>query len=187
VKNSFRESLTERLRRIRPIKIKSIWVSATPFIELCQNNPPDWLYCSCKPGRYNPKNIACVYFAENDRTAKAEHFCNDDSGRQPLVYYNIEVSLARVLDLTNPKNLKELKLARARLFEEWEDKKEVATQLIGEAVAQSQEFSAILFPSAAAKEAGFQGKNLIVFRDSIKRPDFVRVLGPTKRPLQKWP
>src|SRR5687768_625193 len=109
-------NIAEALAKIRPIKIKSTWVSATPFFELCQNQPPDWLFCSCKAGRYNLKNIACVYFAENDRTAKAEHFCNDDSGRQPIVYYNAAVSLRRVLDLTNSKNLKPLGCARRNLF-----------------------------------------------------------------------
>jgi RES domain-containing protein len=187
VKKSLRETLTERLGRIRPIKVNSIWVSATPFFELSRNHPPDWLCTSGKAGRYNLKNIACIYFAENDRTAKAEHFCNDDKGRQPLVYYNVEVSLKHVLDLTDPKKLKALHLAKSNLFEKWEVKDGVPTQFVGEAVADTQFFCAILFPSAAAKEAGFRGKNLVVFRDSVKRPDFIRVLGPTKRPLQKWP
>jgi RES domain-containing protein len=181
------EKFVEALKKIRPVKIKSIWVSATPFFELCKNNPPDWLHCSCEPGRYNPKNIPGVYFANNDRTAKAEHFCNDDAGRQPIVYYNAAVSLRHVLDLTNSKNLKTLGLTRAKLFEEWEKKKTVSTQLLGAAVVSSKKFSAILFPSAAAQEAGFKGQNLVIFRDNVKRPDAVEILSPTKKPLQKWP
>src|SRR3954468_7304044 len=93
------EPLLEALRKVRPIKVSSIWISATPFFELCQNNPPNWLFTANKPGRYHPKGVPCVYFAENDRTAKAEHFCNDESGLQPLVYYHARVCLQRTLDL----------------------------------------------------------------------------------------
>jgi len=33
----------------------------------------------------------------------------------------------------------------------------------------------------------FAGANLVVFRDVLKAPDFVRILGPTSQPLQQWP
>jgi RES domain-containing protein len=181
------ESLLERLRSIRPIKVKSIWVSATPFVELCRNDPPDWLYTSCKEGRYNPKGVACVYFAQDGRTARAEHACNGESERQPIVFYSAAVSLRRALDLTRSDILKKLGISREELFEEWERKKESATQRLGGVVSKQRRFSAILFPSAAAKEAGFRGNNLVIFRDAVRRPDYVRILGPTKRPLQKWP
>lgn len=179
--------LLERLNKIRPIRINSTWTSATPFCELCRNNPPDWLYCSCKAGRYNPKNIPCVYFADNGRTARAEHACNEENDLQPIVFFNARVRLRNVLDLTRSKNLKALGLTKHLLFENWERKKLVATQLLGVAVTKHQNFSAIIFPSAAAKEAGFRGKNIVVFRDKIRRPNFIQVHGPTKKPLQRWP
>jgi RES domain-containing protein len=180
-------ALLERLDKIRPIKVHSIWASATPFVELCRNDPPDWLYCSCKPGRYNPKNIACVYFADGGRTARAEHACNEESELQPIVFFSAKVSLRYALDLTDAKNLKQLGLTRARLFEDWERKKASTTQFLGAAITKHPHFSAIIFPSAAAREAGFRGKNIVIFRDSIRRPDFVHILGPTKKPLQRWP
>ncbi|HUS36733.1 MAG TPA: RES family NAD+ phosphorylase [Verrucomicrobiae bacterium] len=180
-------TLLERLEKVRPIKVNSTWVSATPFVELCRNNPPDWLYCSCKAARYNPKNIACVYFAQDGRTARAEHACNNGNDVQPMVFFSAKVQLRNAIDLTNSQTLKTLGLTTAQLFENWERKKIVATQLLGAAVAKHPKFSAIMFPSSAAREAGFRGKNIVIFRDSIRRPDFVQIIGPTKKPLQRWP
>jgi RES domain-containing protein len=180
-------ALAERLEKIRPIQINSVWTSATPFVELCRNDPPDWLYCSCKAARYNPKNVACVYFADGGRTARAEHACNEESDLQPIVFFTAKVRLRHVLDLTNAKNLKLLGIAERNLFEDWERKKIVATQLLGAAVAGHEKFSAIMFPSAAAREAGFRGDNIVIFRDSVRRPDSVKIIGPTKKHLQCWP
>jgi RES domain-containing protein len=180
-------ALLERLDEIRPIRIDSIWASATPYVELCRNNPPDWLYCSCEPGRYNPKNIACVYFADGGRTARAEHACNEENELQPIVFFSAKVRLRHALDLTDAETLKCLGIKKSQLFEDWERQKTSTTQLLGAVVAKHPRFSAIIFPSAAAKEAGFTGKNIVIFRDSIRRPDFVHILGPTNKPLQRWP
>ena len=180
-------ALFERLEKVRSVKVSSIWVNATPFMDLCKNDPPQWLFCSCTAARYNPKNIACVYFAADGRTARAEHACNKENEVQPIVFFSAKVRLRDAVDLTDSETLKTLGLKTSHLFEAWERKKIVATQLLGAAVAKHPKFSAILFPSSAAREAGFRGKNIVIFRDSIRRPDFVRVLGPTKTPLQRWP
>lgn len=180
-------ALLKRLEKIRPVKIHSLWTSATPFVELCRNNPPDWLFCSCEAARYNPKNVACVYFADGGRTARAEHACNEESDVQPIVFFTAEVSLRHVLDLTNSKVLKMIGLRKAHLFEDWERKKTAVTQRLGAIIAKHKKFNAIIFPSAAAKEAGFAGKNIVIFRDSIRRPDSVKIVGPTKKALQRWP
>jgi RES domain-containing protein len=181
------DALLQRLDEVRPVKINSIWVNATPFVDLCKHNPPQWLFCSCEAARYNPKNIACVYFADEGRTARAEHACNKENELQPIVFFSAKVRLRGVLDITKSPVLKTLGIKRSHLFEEWERKKIVLTQLLGAAVAQHPKFSAIVFPSAAAREAGFQAKNIVIFRDKIRRPDFVQILGPTKKPLQHWP
>jgi RES domain-containing protein len=180
--------LSQRLGRVRPVRINSVWASATPFVELCRHDPPDWLFCSCEPKRYNPKNVACIYFADGGRTARAEHACNEENELQPIVFFSAKVSIRSALDLTNSKNLKTLGLARDHLFEDWERKKKTSvTQLLGSVIAKDVRFSAIVFPSAAAHEAGFHGKNIVIFRDSVRKPDFVHVLGPSKKPLQRWP
>lgn len=181
------EALLDRLDQIRPIRVNSIWTSATPFVELCRNDPPDWLYCSRKAARYNPKGVAAVYFAQDGRTARAEHTCNEESDLQPIVFFTAKVQLRHALDLTSSDNLKKLGITQAQLFEDWELKKIVATQLLGGAVAKHPKLSAIVFPSAAAREAGFRGKNIVIFKDSVQRPDSVKIIGSKKSPMQKWP
>jgi hypothetical protein len=57
--------------------------------------------------------------------------------------------------------------------------------LIGSAVSQQQAIAAIRFPSDAARAAEFVGFNVAIFCECVRRPDFVRILGPTKKPLQK--
>ena len=61
------------------------------------------------------------------------------------------------------------------------------TQLLGEAVSRQSKISAIRFPSDAARMKGFVGANVVIFRDCLRRPDHVHILGPTRKPLQKWP
>jgi hypothetical protein len=57
--------------------------------------------------------------------------------------------------------------------------------LIGSAVSQQQAIAAIRFPSDAARAAEFVGFNVAIFCECVRRPDFVRILGLTKKPLQK--
>lgn len=181
------EILLESVQQLRPVEVKSIWTSATPFIEVCRNDPPDWLFCSCKPARYNPKNVPCVYFAQDGRTARAEHACNEEIELQPIVFFSAAIHLRCCVDLTEPKSLRILGLKQSQLFEDWERKKNSATQALGAIIASQSRFSAIVFPSAAARQAGFRGKNIVIFRDNVRRPDSVKIVGPTKKPLQSWP
>jgi hypothetical protein len=54
-------------------------------------------------------------------------------------------------------------------------------------VSQQAGIAAIRFPSDAARKKGFDGANVVVFRDCLRGTDRLRILGPTKKPLQKWP
>ena len=66
-------------------------------------------------------------------------------------------------------------------------RKPTVAQCLGEAVSQQATIAAIRFPSDAARAKGLGGANVVVFRDCLRRPDFVRILGPTQKPLQQWP
>jgi hypothetical protein len=61
------------------------------------------------------------------------------------------------------------------------------TQLLGLAVSQQSEITAIRYPSHAARHAGFAGSNIAIYRACVHPPNTVRILGPTKKSLQKWP
>ena len=46
---------------------------------------------------------------------------------------------------------------------------------------------AIRYPSLAATAAGESGNNVVIYLNSVKKPDSVGILGPTRKPLSKWP
>jgi hypothetical protein len=184
------DELRQRLEGVRPIEIRSKWVSMTPFARLCENDPPDWLYTSGEENRYNPKGVLCVYFAADERTAKAEMLTRaDENGgvEQPMVTYSAAVNLRKALDLLSAENLRKLGISQRHLFEEWEAKESCVTQILGQIVSEGHRFSSIRFPSAAAKEKGFRGVNLVIFRAAIHRPESLRVLGESNKTLQRWP
>jgi RES domain-containing protein len=162
-----------------------------PLRDLVQNSPPDFLFASGEANRYNPAGHACVYFSESEAIAHLEYarqWTGLRAGRQPLVTFFAEVRLRRVLDLTSAKTLKFLKLTLRDLHKPWGGAgKPTVTQLLGEAVSKHSSISAIYYPSDAAKKAGQFGCNVVIYRNNVKRPDSVRILGPNRHPLGKWP
>lgn len=185
------ETIRERLQLLSLVEVRGTFVRLVPYSALAKITPPDWLFTSRKPNRYNPAGTECVYFADEGVTAQSEY---ESYGRgwpgenQPFVTYYAEVQLGRVLDLHSAKTLKTLGLRESDLFAQWRTaKRPTVTQLIGQAINEDSIASAIRYPSKAAKEAGFSGTNIVVFRDCIQKPDFVQILGSEKKPLQKWP
>ena len=53
--------------------VKGKLARLVPFNELAAYNPPEWLYTSGKPNRYNPFGVLCVYFAEDAEVAAGEY------------------------------------------------------------------------------------------------------------------
>lgn len=152
---------------------------------------PDWLFTSGKANRYNPSGVECVYFAEALETAQAEY---DSSWQgtlaknQPVTIFYAQVQLARVLDLGDAATLKALGLKKKDLSAPWRRAKSpTLTQILGEAVAETSLFAAIRYPSEAARTDGKKGFNIVIFKDAVKSPDLVKILGNGTLPLQKWP
>ena len=184
-------SIRHKLASAPQLALRSTLVRLIPFASLAKNQPPDWLFTSGKPNRYNPAGIQCLYFAEDDASARAEysaHWAGLAGENQPIVTYYANVRLQNVLDLTSSKTVKVMSIRGSDLFAPWRRaKRPTVTQLIGQAVSESSIVSAIRYPSQAAREAGFAGANIVIFRDCIQPPDSVRILGPTKKELQQWP
>lgn len=170
--------------------LKATLVRCVALRPLIERGAPDFLFTSGRANRFNPHTVHCVYFSEDERTARAEYarrFGRSSAGLQPLGTYFAEVSLAKVLDLVDKRTRNVLKLKPSDLSVTWQlARRPTRTQLLGLAVSEQAVISAIRFPSDAAHAAGFAGFNLVIFRDCVKKPDFVRILGPTKTPLQKW-
>ena len=121
--------------------------------QLALGASPNWLFTSGKPNRYNPAGVNCVYFSEKRDIAQAEY---DDywkglaGANQPVTTYFAEARLQRVLDLTDKATLKALGVDAKDLFKNWRRAKHpTLTQLLGQAVSKTGNFSAIRYPSKA--------------------------------------
>ncbi len=185
------QAIIEALASVPVIEVRGVLARIVPLGDLVKNTPPDFLFTSGKPNRYNPAGIECVYFSEDEATAHLEYarqWANLRAGKQPVVTYFAEVRLLRVLDLTASQTLRALKLNPADLYKPWRGAaRPPITQLLGEAVSEHSRISAIRFPSDAAKAAAQKGCNIVIYRGNVKRPSSVRILGPDKKPLDKWP
>jgi RES domain-containing protein len=185
--------LTEAIKTVPTQHIKGTLASMVPFKDLSAYSPPNWLYTSGKPNRFNPTGVNCVYFAETDAVAKLEYedlWKRTSAAHQPRVTFYAEVELSRVIDLSDTAVLKALKLEQSDLFESWRlAAMPTSTQFLGQAVNHCERISAIRYPSKAAVKRGHGGCNVVIFQKNVLfSSDFVRILGPEKgKPLQAWP
>jgi hypothetical protein len=163
-------------------------VRRVPMLAMMGSASLDFLFTSGIAYRYNPRGVECLYFAETEKTAAAEYDRHNRGLFQPVTTCFADVQLRRVLDLCDAKTLAVVGLTRRDLRAPWVGARHLTvTQLLGNAVRQQSCVAAIRFPSEAAREKGFSGANVVIFRDCLRRPDHVHILGPTKKPLQKWP
>lgn len=185
------QAIIETLESVPVIEVRGMLARILPLGDLVKNSPPDFLFTSGKPNRYNPAGIECVYFSEDEATARLEYarpWCKLRAGKQPLVTYFAEVRLHTVLDLTSLKTLDALRLKPADLHKPWRGAvKPTATQLLGEAISEHSRISAIRYPSDAARAAAQTGCNIVIYRNNLRKPNSVRILGPDKKPLGRWP
>lgn len=185
------ESLKRALARAPARSLKARLSRLVPFGRVVENSPPDWLYTSGKPNRYNPAGIQCVYFGETKEVAEIEYenqFAGVLARHQAVTVYHADADLRRLLDLTDPATLNALKVDQKELFQNWRRaKRPTVTQLLGKAVNETGLFSAIRYPSAAAVKRNRAGANIVIFRDCVRKPDSVEICGPTRKPLQRWP
>ena len=143
---------------------------------------------SGRPNRYNTAGVRCIYFAEDEATAAAEYERHTRPLKQPFATYFAEVEIAAILDLCSPQTVKALGVSTRELHKNWvRAKRPTSTQRLGNAVSHQIGIAAIRFPSEAARKKGFAGANVVIFRDSLSNYDHVRILGPGKKALQKWP
>jgi hypothetical protein len=168
--------------------LRTTLVRRVPLSPLIKKGTVDYLFMSGRPSRFNTAGVACVYFAEDEATAAAEYERHTRPLHQPFATFFAEVELATILDLCSTATLKALSLTTHDLQANWiRAKRPTTTQLLGEAVSRQARLAAIRFPSEAARMNGFAGANLVIFYDTMLSPDYVHILGPTKKPLQKWP
>jgi len=186
-----RHAIVRALKSIPVIELRGMLVRMVPLGDLAKNSPPDFLFTSGKPNRYNPDGIECVYFSENESTAHLEYaqqWTTLRAGRQPVVTYFAEVRLHRVLDLACRKTLQNLKLTPYDLYKPWRGAEQpTVSQMLGQTIAEHSNISAIRYRSVAAELAGKSGFNIVIYRNNVKRPNSLRILGPDRNSLGTWP
>jgi RES domain-containing protein len=79
--------------------------------------PPEFLYASGSPGRYNSKGTECIYWAEDEKTARAE-YRKYELGSATYETFFCKYRLG-VLDLGNIKVLSALGLTESDLYADW--------------------------------------------------------------------
>lgn len=153
---------------------------------------PDFLFTSGKQNRFNLSGTDCLYFSESEATALVEYRRQFQGfphrGKQPVTLFFAEVRLQHVLDLADEDTRRRLGVTLKDLESNWGYGLPPTTaQRLGEAVATQSTISAIRYRSVAAIKAGTAGVNVVVFKTNLRSPDFVHILGPKKRPIQKLP
>jgi len=170
--------------------LKVTLVRCVALQPLTSRGTPDYLFTSGRANRYNPAGVRCVYFSEDEATARLEYarrFGNDRGLWQPLGTYFAEVNLTKVLDLDDAKTRAAFKLRPKDLAVAWQlARRPTRTQMLGLAASRGS-VAAIRFPSDAARANGLRGFNVVIFHDGVRAPDHVRILGLTKKPLKQWP
>jgi RES domain-containing protein len=184
-------TIARRLALAPRIQVQEELVRKVAFLDLISNLPPNFLYTSGKPARYNPAGIMCVYFGEDEDTVSLEYkrlMAGTKKAKQPVTTFFAKIKLNSVLDLTSDATVKALKLRPQDLHKDWRGvSTPTETQKLGLIVATRSSISAIRFPSDAAAASGKAGSNIVIYRKNVGRPDFVKILGPDKSPLQAWP
>lgn len=61
------------------------------------------------------------------------------------------------------------------------------TQIPGFQAFASAKIAMIRYPSIAAREKGFEGGNMVVFKEKLKKPDFLVKRGPRNEVIERWP
>ncbi len=184
------ETIKQALRAVPVRPLLTTLVRCVALLPLTASGTPDYLFTSGQTNRFNPAGVRCVYFSEDEATARLEYarrFGTSRGAQQPLGTYFAEVSLTKVVDLADPATRDAFKLGPKDLAVAWHRAKTpTRTQLLGQVASQGA-VAAIRFPSDAARVKGTPGFNVVIFRKGVQAPDRVHILGPTKKPLQKWP
>lgn len=154
--------------------------------------PPDYLFTSGSPGRFNPARTHAFYTCENAAVAGAEldrRLAQLPTDRTPpkQVLYSVRAALG-VLDLGDAAILESLGLTRADLAAEWEfAPTPTLTQQLGSAISQQSRFGAIRAPSDAATAISLKGFNFVMFPSAIAAPMSVVIRDDAGTEIQRWP
>jgi RES domain-containing protein len=140
-------------------------------------------------GRWTPPGAFRAVYASRDEATALDEARQQDLRQGvppwmalPLVLTAIEVDLEPVLDLTDSRVRRTLRVSQARLLNEpwWllqDQRLEALTQALGR-VAREQGFVALLTPSVARS----RGINVVIYPDRIAAGGWLSVVNPDRLP-----
>jgi len=169
--------------------MKGLLFRSVSQLDFMTGSPPRYLFTSRRPGRYNPRGVECVYFAETEEVADIEYrgrWKGTDGFYKPKLTFVARIRLTHVLDLADLEVRAELVVGDEELFGVWRGRR-TKLQGLGLAVSRHTRLSAIRFPSAAMHREGGTGWNVVVFKTSVRAPDSLEILGDSGDPIEIWP
>lgn len=89
--------IIQALAKIPTIPFQGTLARIVPHRDLTGRLPPDFLFATGKPNRFNPAEIECVYFSEDEKTAQVEYrrlWAGLRGSAQPKTTFFAEVHLA---------------------------------------------------------------------------------------------
>src|ERR1043166_149627 len=149
-----------------------------------------YLFTSGKRNRCNPAGVFCLYMADDRDTALAEYdkYYTDLGNVEPYVLYPGRLATAAMIDLEDPAVRNHFGLTDADFFTAFRTKPaETSLEKLGRAIARQNRVVAIRFPSGAMHALSRKGYNIAVFRDAIRDPDRLQIIGPGDNVLEDWP
>ena len=185
------------LAAIRPQKLGRGLSRGIRLRTLFSKTPPEPLYASASPGRYNVRGIRCLYFGEDFVTAYSEalqehavtlidHPTREretsggydlaGAGEEPIVLFRVEASIGAVLDLMSADVRAELEVVESALLNPWRWQSSIGqlpvTQELGDATYRSGRFEAIRYPSEKSPDHAAWA----IFVDRLRPPSFIEVM-----------
>ena len=172
-----------------PLRLKKGLLARCVMREALESNtPPDFLYASTRAGRYNPDEVECIYWSEDETVARFE-YRRYHKGAETYETFFCRYS-GHVVDLGDSNVVSALGLNFSDLWAHWRTATTpTKCQILGLAISRQKRFAAIRFPSDAARVAGETGFNYVVFRASICDPSFIQVETDPGVPIRDglWP
>jgi RES domain-containing protein len=196
------------LARIQPSPFGRVLFRGVRFNTLLSKNPPQPLFASDSPNRYNLRGTRTLYFGENVLTAYSEtvqqpsavllnHPTRErktaggyeigEENEEPVVVFAVRAWLDRTLDLTDAAVLSRLGVVEHSLLQPWRWAASMGlvplTQQLGDEVFKTSRFDAIRYPSEKALDPHRVDRHTAwaIFVDRLSATSFVQVSDVSRR------
>lgn len=114
--------LKQVLAGLPTLHMAGLLLRCVPQLDFDAGKPRRYLLASGLRNRCNPKDIACLYFSEEEETARAEYeaqWRGTPKEHQPKLTFTARIILRSVLDLGDTRVIEGLQLTDEDLFGNW--------------------------------------------------------------------